>query len=140
MRKVFSILAVVVVAVTLRASTPIQFVEVTWTDAPSNLPPGSKIAILEGDPRKEGIFTMRVKLPAGSRINPHSHPRPERVTVLWGEARLGFGERYDQQKTKRFPAGSFYINPPDTVHYVYFPRTTVLQMTGEGPWELHYVK
>lgn len=140
MRKAFSLATVWILTATLRASTPIQYVEVTWSDAPASLPAGSKIAVLEGDPRKEGLFTLRVKVPAGSRVNPHTHPRPERVTVLWGEARLGFGERYDPKKVKRFPAGSYYVNPPDSVHYLYFPRTTVLQMTGEGPWELTYVK
>jgi hypothetical protein len=58
------------------------------------------------------------------------------VTVLWGEARVGFGDKLDVKKAKVFPAGSYYVNPPDSHHYLYFPRTTVLQMTGEGPWEL----
>jgi quercetin dioxygenase-like cupin family protein len=121
-------------------SAPIQITSVTWKDAPPTLPKGSQVAVLEGDPKQAGLFTMRIKLAAGTKIMPHTHPRPERVTVIWGEARVGFGDVYDAKKTKRFPAGSFYVNPAEIHHYLYFPRTTVLQMTGEGPWELHYLK
>jgi quercetin dioxygenase-like cupin family protein len=120
-------------------STPIQITTVTWKDAPPTLPKGTQIAVLEGDPKQPGIFTMRLKIPAGTKIMPHHHPALERVTVIWGEARVGFGDRYDVKKTKRFPAGSFYVNPPESHHFLYFPRTTVLQITGEGPWELHYL-
>lgn len=119
---------------------PIQITTVVWKDAPASLPAGSKIAVLEGDPKREGLFTMRVKIPAGARIMPHFHPQPERVTVLWGEARVGFGDQFNAAKTRRFPGGSFYVNPALSHHFLFFPRQTVLQITGEGPWELHYLK
>ena len=122
------------------STIPIQITEVVWRDAPPTLPQGSKIASLEGDPKKEGLFTMRIKVPAGARIPPHFHSRAERVTVLWGEVRVGFGDRFDIRKTRLFPAGSYYVNPPEVHHYLYFPRTAVLQLTGDGPWELHPVR
>src|SRR5262245_60019369 len=55
-----------------------------WADAPPVLPGGAKVAVLEGDPAKEGPFVMRVKLPDGYRIPPHTHPKQERVTVISG--------------------------------------------------------
>src|SRR3954469_1831282 len=33
--------------------------DVKWMDGPPSLPPGSKFAVLEGDPAKEGFFVMR---------------------------------------------------------------------------------
>jgi hypothetical protein len=137
------ILAALLFASAVSAATamqPIQITTVEWKDAPPTMPAGTKMAILEGDPKHEGMFTIRVKLPANAKVMPHFHPAPERVTVIWGEARLGFGDKFDTKKTKSFPAGSFYINPPDVHHYLYFPRTTILQITGQGPWELHYLK
>ena len=136
------VLALTLLPATAPAATmqPIQITTVTWKDAPPTLPAGAKIAVLEGDPKREGIFTMRLKIPAGAKVQPHFHPQPERVTVIWGEARVGFGDVYDVKKTRRFPAGSFYVNPPEAHHFLYFPRTTILQITGQGPWELHYVK
>lgn len=107
-----------------------------WVDAPSTLPPGSKMAVLEGSPKAEGMFTMRVRIPAGSAIPPHWHPRQERVTILSGAVDLGFGSVANAGNTKRYPAGSFYVNPPRVMHFLFFTEATEMQMTGIGPWEL----
>ncbi|HVE69774.1 MAG TPA: cupin domain-containing protein [Thermoanaerobaculia bacterium] len=120
------------------ADSPIAFTSeaVVWKDGPPTLPAGSKTAVLEGDPRAEGIFTMRVRVPAGATLAPHWHPRHERVTILSGAAELGFGSTATPSATKRYGAGSFYVNPPRTMHYLFFPEETVMQMTGIGPWEM----
>src|SRR4051794_3797454 len=109
---------------------------VVWTDGPPTLPPGSKMAVLEGSPRAEGIFTMRVRIPAGSAIPPHWHPRQERVTVLSGAVDLGFGTVANKGSVTRYGAGSFYVNPPRVMHYLFFPEATEMQITAVGPWEL----
>jgi hypothetical protein len=36
--------------------------EIQWKDGPASLPAGAKVAVLEGDPAKEGFFTMRLSL------------------------------------------------------------------------------
>jgi quercetin dioxygenase-like cupin family protein len=107
-----------------------------WTDGPSTLPPGSTMAVLEGNPKADGMFTMRVRIPAGSAIPPHWHPRQERVTILSGAVDLGFGTVANAGNTKRYRAGSFYVNPPRVMHFLFFPEATEMQMTGIGPWEL----
>src|SRR3954463_9937176 len=107
-----------------------------WNDGPPTLPPGSKMAVLEGSPKAEGMFTMRVRIPAGSAIPPHWHPRQERVTILSGAVDLGFGTVANAGKTTRYRAGSFYVNPPRVMHFLYFPEATEMQLTGVGPWEL----
>jgi quercetin dioxygenase-like cupin family protein len=109
---------------------------IAWKEGPPTLPAGSQIAVLEGDPRANGMFTIRVRVPAGSSLAPHWHPREERVTILSGAAELGFGSTEDSAVTKLYGAGSFYVNPPRTMHFLYFPDETVMQMTGVGPWEL----
>src|SRR5262245_39983754 len=53
--------------------------DVKWQDGPPALPKGAKVAVLEGDPAREGPFVMRAKLPDGYRIAPHTHPKDERV-------------------------------------------------------------
>jgi quercetin dioxygenase-like cupin family protein len=109
---------------------------IVWTDGPATLPAGSKMAVLEGSPKSEGMFTMRVRIPAGSAIPPHWHPRQERVTILSGAVDLGFGSVANAANTKRYRAGSFYVNPPRVMHFLFFPEATEMQMTGVGPWEL----
>ncbi|MGI8917031.1 MAG: cupin domain-containing protein, partial [Pyrinomonadaceae bacterium] len=49
--------------------------EIEWKDGPASLAAGAKVAVLEGDPAKEGFFTMRLWLPDGFKIPPHWHPK-----------------------------------------------------------------
>lgn len=123
----------------LGADRPIAFAPevMGWTDGPPSLPKGSQMAVLEGHPAEEGMFTMRVRVPAGSVLAPHWHPRDERVTVLSGAVELGFGNTADRTRVARYETGSFYVNPPRVAHYLFFPEETVLQLTGMGPWEIH---
>ena len=119
------------------ATIQVHAASIVWKAGPPTMPKGSKIAVLEGDPSKSGIFTIRIKFPQGAIVHPHWHPRPERVTVLSGRVMVGFGDVVDQTATRTFVAGDFYVNPPEAHHYVIVPVETVVQITGEGPWETH---
>lgn len=113
--------------------------DVKWTPAPPSIPKGAQAATLYGDPGKEGLFALRLKLPQGYHIPPHTHPKPEVVTVISGTLRLGEGGTADQAKTKALPAGSFFAMAPGMQHYVYADEETVLQLNSTGPWGLTYV-
>src|SRR5690349_820152 len=67
-----------------------------WKDGPPSLPKGAKFALLEGNPAKPGPFVIRVKLPAGYRVPPHTHPKRERITVISGTMYIGMGEKFDR--------------------------------------------
>lgn len=113
--------------------------DIKWGDAPPVLPPGAKAAVLDGDPKKEGIFAMRLKIPAGYRIAPHWHPADERVTVISGKLHLGLGDKFDESKCKALPAGSYFSMPPKTNHFAMASEETILQLNTIGPWGLTYV-
>jgi len=82
--------------------------EIEWGPAPPSIPPGAQAAVLYGDPGKEGLFSLRLKLPKDYAIPPHTHPKPEVVTVISGTFRLGMGEKADKSKGQALPAGSFF--------------------------------
>src|SRR5688572_4543879 len=67
--------------------------DLKWVDGPPGLPKGAKVAILSGDPSKEGMFTLRATMPANYKIPPHWHPTTENVTVVEGELYMGMGEK-----------------------------------------------
>jgi quercetin dioxygenase-like cupin family protein len=115
--------------------------EVEWKDGPASLEEGSQFAVLEGDPSQSGIFTMRLKLPPGFQIAPHTHPRVERVTVLEGEFRIGMGSTFEEEQLKDLPVGSYFSFPPGMQHFAAAcsENGTVIQLTSQGPWEIHYV-
>jgi hypothetical protein len=44
---------------------------IAWGPAPASLPAGAEAALLYGDPAGEGVFILRLRLPAGYHIPPH---------------------------------------------------------------------
>src|SRR5215475_3215735 len=61
--------------------------DLKWADVPS-LPPGAKIAVIEGPPTEAVPFTFRLKFPANYKIPAHWHPAIEHVTVISGALNL----------------------------------------------------
>ena len=113
--------------------------EVKWSPGPPSIPPGAQAAVLYGDPGKEGLFVLRLKLPKGYRLAPHTHPKPEIVTVISGTFRFGMGETADQSKAQPLGAGSFFAMPPGMAHFAFTDEETVIQLNASGPWSLTYV-
>jgi quercetin dioxygenase-like cupin family protein len=113
--------------------------QVSWKEGPPSLPAGAKFAVLEGDPKGDGLLTMRVSLPGGYRIPPHSHSAVERVTVLEGTFKLGMGDKFEQSALNPMPAGSFIAMEPGTRHFVQAEGNTVVQINAVGPWKITYV-
>jgi quercetin dioxygenase-like cupin family protein len=113
--------------------------EVKWGPAPPSIPPGAQAAVLYGDPSKEGLFSLRLKLPKDYAIPPHTHPKPEIVTVISGTFRLGMGEKAAKSKGQALPAGSFLALPPGMAHFAFADEDTVIQLNSTGPWSLTYV-
>lgn len=116
---------------------PVESIE--WEEGPVSLPAGAEFALLEGNPAEEGIFTMRLRLPDGYIIPPHTHPQVERVTVLEGLFHLGMDTSADPDATVPLAVGSFTAMPPGMVHYAIAEGETQVQLTGVGPWEIHYI-
>lgn len=113
--------------------------ELQWQDGPASLPKGSRVALLEGDPSKEGPFTLRLQIPANYRIQPHWHPAIEHVTVIEGSFYMGTGERMDMNKATELTAGGFAVMPIKYVHYAYTIKGATIQLHGIGPWDIIYV-
>jgi hypothetical protein len=113
--------------------------DVKWADGPPSLPPGIKIAVIEGDLTKPVPFTFRIKAPANYKVAPHWHPAIEHVTVLSGVFNIGMGEEFDTNKLTPMPAGSFTFMQPKTPHFVLIKEETIIQVHGVGPWGLTYV-
>jgi quercetin dioxygenase-like cupin family protein len=111
----------------------------TWKPGPPSLPKGAQIAVLEGDPAKEGPFVFRVKVPDGYRIAPHTHPKTERVTVISGIFNLGMGDKFDASKTTAMPAGTYGFWEAGMNHFVLIKGETVVQFHGNGPWSITYL-
>lgn len=112
---------------------------VPWRAGPASLPEGAEFAVLEGDPTTAGPFVMRLRLPDGYRIPPHTHPRTERVTVISGTLHLGTGAAFDADATEPLAVGGYFAMQPGMRHYVWADGETEIQLNGIGPWEIDYI-
>jgi pimeloyl-ACP methyl ester carboxylesterase/quercetin dioxygenase-like cupin family protein len=100
---------------------------------------GAQTSTLKGDPEKQGLYTIVLRIPANTRIEAHDHPDDRSATVVSGTWYFGFGSQFDEGKLKALPPGSFYAEPPNEPH---FARTgavpVVVQISGIGPTGTHY--
>ena len=124
-------------AATLQAQT--QAADVKWGPAPPFFPKGAQFAVMQGDPSKEGVYTVRLQMPAGYFIAPHYHPTDEEVTVLSGALRLGMGDMEDSTKAVTLKGGGYVTAGANMHHYARAMEPTILQVHGMGPFAITYV-
>ena len=113
--------------------------DLKWIDAPAGLPAGGKIAILAGDPAKAGPFVIRLQMPPGYKIQPHTHPTAEHVTVISGTLKLGMGAKADDAASHDLTAGAFAVMPAGMQHFAGSASGCIVQIHGTGPFEIKYV-
>ena len=113
--------------------------ELKWGPAPPALPPGAQIAVLDGDPGKDGFFTLRLKFPDGYKIAPHWHPTDENIVIVAGTFMMGMGEKRTEASMHALPQGSFTYIPKTGRHYATAKGETIVQIYGQGPFLVNYV-
>ena len=110
-----------------------------WMDEPGRLPPGAKLAVLAGDPTREGPFTFRLKMPDAYPVPHHWHPKAETITTVSGTLHMGTGETADKDDVMALTAGSFISIDAEVKHYGWTEGETVIQVSSDGPFVVHYV-
>jgi quercetin dioxygenase-like cupin family protein len=123
------------------ATEPVSIVtasSITWADL--NVPgfaPGTKMAVINGNPNEAGPYTLRLSFPDGYRFPPHWHPMPENVTVLSGTLLVAMGDRADESKLKPFGPGDFLHIEATHPHFGGARGATVIQLHGQGPFAIN---
>lgn len=115
--------------------------DIDWQPFPS-FPPLARLAVVVGDPTKPGMYTIRVKLPAGVKLMPHRHPEDRVYTVISGVFYIGRGEQFDAEKLHAYPPGAVVVLPGDTPHpHFHWAKSGeyVTQVSALGPLGLEYL-
>lgn len=110
-----------------------------WGPAPPVFPKGAEMAVLQGDPSTNQEFTVRLRLPNGYKIPPHTHPTTENVTVIKGTFLAGMGGTFDQSALKPYERDAFASIPANHPHYAMARGQTIVQVHAIGPFALTYV-
>ena len=143
MRLVFLIAVAPMLTLPIYASaqdhhTTMQADDLRWS-APAAYAKGAQLAVVRGDPTKEGMYVVRLKVPAGFKIAPHTHPDDENVTILSGSFNIGTGDKLDESKGTQVKTGGYSFVMKGMTHYAWFTDDTILQLHGIGPQGATYV-
>lgn len=111
----------------------------TWGPAPPVFPAGARMAVLQGDPSKTAMFTVRLSMPNGYTIAPHWHPTDEYITVIQGTFKVGMGDKVEPGKTMTLATGGFGAAMANQHHYAIAKGRTIVQVSAMGPFVLTYV-
>ena len=113
--------------------------QIEWRPFPA-FPPSVRLAVLVGEPSQPGPYVIRVKMPAGEKLMPHSHPEDRIYTVMSGVFYIGRGEKFDAAVMEAYPPGSVIVLPGDTPHFHWAKSGEyVTQVTAIGPLGLEYM-
>ena len=110
-----------------------------WGPAPAVFPAGAQMAVVSGDPGKAGPFVIELSMPSGYRIQPHTHPTDETVTVVKGTFLVGMGNTFDEAKAKPMPAGANGSIKAGMAHFATAQGATVVSVASTGPFAMTYV-
>lgn len=113
--------------------------DLKWGPVPPVLPAGAQIAVLQGNPFGDGVYTLRLKMPNGYVVPPHFHPTDEMVTVVSGTLLFAHGDSVNRETATVLHDGGFVTAPASMHHYVVARGATVVQVHGVGPFSITYV-
>ena len=102
---------------------------------------GIRTTVMLGDPTRDGPYTIRLSVPANTRIQAHTHRDDRTAIVISGVWYFGYGPVAGTAAEKALPAGSFYTEPGGVAHFAETKADPVLvYITGNGPTDTVYVK
>ena len=95
---------------------------------------GLQVIFIAGDAKSADLFTIMFRLPANSKIPPHSHPDKRSCFVLSGTFYFAYGATWDESLLQALPAGSHYTEPPGMNHFAQTrDEPAVAECTAVGP-------
>ena len=95
---------------------------------------GPDLAVIAGDPTKEGFYIIRARFAPGVMSQPHFHPTDRHVTVISGTWWAGKGPTFDPNSTTPLGPGSYMLHPAGEIHYDGAKDVEVIvEIKGMGP-------
>lgn len=122
------------------AASGAQAKAMKWMDASgAGLPAGAKMAVVSGDPAKDGPFVIRAKFPANYAVPPHHHPGDEVVRVVSaGTLTYGMGDKADAANSGKLEKGYHVTMQAGMNHWVTTADPLEIQVSGTGPFAIIY--
>lgn len=99
-----------------------------------------QVTVIYGDPSKEGLYTILLKVAPNTKIPAHLHPDERVGTVISGTWHFGYGDKFTASSLKKLPPGSVYTEDKNINHFAMTGKEPVIvALTGYGPSGVTYV-
>ena len=140
-RVLFISVAAVITATAIPAASPAGARGLKWMDAAgAGLPAGAQMAVLSGDPTKDGAFKVQIKMPADYAVPPHHHPTDEMVRVRSGTLNYGMGDTVDKAAAGQLTDPKTHVTMAAGMnHWAFTTEPALVEVTGMGPFQIIYV-
>lgn len=113
--------------------------DIDWQAFPA-FPAAARLAILVGEPSRPGPYVIRVKMPEGTKLMPHTHREDRIYTVISGVFYIGLGDEFDEGKLVAHPPGTVLFLPAGQAHFHWAKSGEyVTQVSAVGPLGIAYV-
>jgi quercetin dioxygenase-like cupin family protein len=113
--------------------------DIDWEPFPA-FPPSARLAAVVGHPSEVAPYVVRVKVPSGVQLMPHTHHEDRVYTVISGVFYIGVGQQFDEGILEAYPPGAVIVLPGGTPHFHWAKSGEyVTQVTAIGPISLEYV-
>lgn len=125
----------------IASNTQAKPAHMKWMDASgAGLPAGATMAVVSGNPTKDGPFVIRTRFPANYTVPPHHHPSDEIVRVVsGGPLTYGMGDKVDTANSGTLNKGYHVTMQAGMNHWVTTSTPGEIQVSGNGPFAIIYV-
>lgn len=125
----------------IASNTQAKPAHMKWMDASgAGLPAGATMAVVSGNPAKDGPFVIRARFPANYTVPPHHHPSDEIVRVVsGGPLTYGMGDKVDTANSGTLNKGYHVTMQAGMNHWVTTSAPGEIQVSGNGPFAIIYV-
>ena|SRR5271170_4210300 len=101
---------------------------------------GIRTTVLLGNPTKPGLYTIRLSIPANTRIQAHTHRDNRSAVVMSGTWYFGYGPVANEIATRALVPGSVYTEPGGVAHFALTKaEPVVVYITGIGLTDTVYL-
>jgi quercetin dioxygenase-like cupin family protein len=94
---------------------------------------GAEMAVLHGDPTQAGEYVIRFRTHREIFVPLHWHQHDEHITVVSGPFTISINDARSE-----LVVGSSVVIPATVQHSTWYGTSTVVQVSGMGPFESIY--
>lgn len=109
-----------------------------WHYVPG-IPKPIEMAVVSGDPTRDGPYVVRYRMPSGMKMNPQRFSDERQLTILKGTFWISSGESFNWKDMAEYKQGAVVVKEANKPYFGWARTAVVLEESGTGPSRFEYV-